>query len=356
MAEMTRQKERARQAQAYKGMGLSEQEAYAMAGADPVVAREYLKRKMQEPILRSSSEAMWNYLNQGQPQVSSAEPTAGQEAQGLGSLLGTQTPTAQVSPQINMPTQGIVSPDVQKAIFGAEVGRRQELMREAHKEKLTEKKFELARQGKILDTVEKELVEQNKSKEGAKEILNTVEAQRILSKTGKLDAPGFLTAVDVLEKLVPGHPDLKGLMYSPQSRSYEGLQKSYLRALPHIFGARPSAFAIEQFLKSLPQLSNTPKGQEMLFKINERVANAMLEKANIYQQTYDEFVDKGLDFKKFNRTFEKKWDERGKVLMDEFLTGFSETAGLLPEIVTVEHPVTHKLYKYNQKTKELSPA
>lgn len=75
-----------------------------------------------------------------------------------------------------------------------------------------------------------------------------------LNQEGKLDTAGYV------QFLHNSGLDIPALM-SEDSQEFAKIQQSFLKNIKNIFGARVSNFEVEQFLKTIPSLSQTPSGR-----------------------------------------------------------------------------------------------
>jgi len=87
-----------------------------------------------------------------------------------------------------------------------------------------------------------------------------------LNKGGKLNSPGFVSALNTLEHGLWGVGlNLKWLM-NPDSQEFEKLSNDFLKNAKSIFGARVTQGEIEMFLKTIPSLTQTTKGRERVIR------------------------------------------------------------------------------------------
>lgn len=103
------------------------------------------------------------------------------------------------------------------------------------------------------------------TKEERKEIINKARAARQniqdlnrleeLNNEGKLDTPGYL------EFLKRSGLDIPALM-NPESQEFQKITQTFLRDAKTYLGARISNFELEQFLKTIPSLSQSPEGRK----------------------------------------------------------------------------------------------
>lgn len=90
---------------------------------------------------------------------------------------------------------------------------------------------------------------------GAEEELQNLNRMEELADTGNLDSSAwneFLKAADL---------DIAALR-SPESQEFLKIRQSFLKDAKKYFGARVSNFEVEQFLKTIPDLSQSPEGMK----------------------------------------------------------------------------------------------
>lgn len=90
--------------------------------------------------------------------------------------------------------------------------------------------------------------------EAARNELHDIERLEELSHEGKLDTPGY---VEFLNRI---GLDIPALM-NPESQEFEKIAQSFTRNAKNYYGGRVSNFEIQQFLKTIPNLSQSPQGR-----------------------------------------------------------------------------------------------
>ncbi|CDK30202.1 hypothetical protein [Candidatus Babela massiliensis] len=112
-----------------------------------------------------------------------------------------------------------------------------------------------------------------------KEILDRVKAAREqlhdlgrmeeLDKSGKLNSPGYL---EFLSNIGMDISNLK----SPESQEFQKIAANFLRDAKTYFGGRVSNYEIEQFLQTIPNLSQSPQGRARVIANLKRLSNIAL--------------------------------------------------------------------------------
>ncbi len=126
------------------------------------------------------------------------------------------------------------------------------------------------REQRKLELKEQQIAKQEKAarfkatKEERKDIIQKAQSARVvlkdldrmdeLNKSGKLDTP------DVVEFLKRSGLDIPALL-NPDSQEFQKIAAGFLRDAKTYFGGRITNYDIEQFLKTIPSLSQTPEGR-----------------------------------------------------------------------------------------------
>ena len=106
-----------------------------------------------------------------------------------------------------------------------------------------------------------------------------------LQASGKLDTPGFVEALDRSGFNIPA-------LLNPESNEYNKIVQNFTRDAKNIFGSRVTNFEIEQFLKTLPNLSMSPQGQQRVISNLKRLERGKKAYYKAYREVLDE--NKGL--------------------------------------------------------------
>lgn len=89
----------------------------------------------------------------------------------------------------------------------------------------------------------------------AKQAIDDLDRMLELDKTGKLDTPGYT------EFLKEAGFDIPALL-NPESEEFGKIAANFQRGAKEIYGSRISNFEVEQFLKTIPSLSQSPEGRK----------------------------------------------------------------------------------------------
>jgi hypothetical protein len=301
--------QRHQQKQAIPGLqalGIPQDTAEQLSKLSPELQSVVIKNYLQGAENTGLGEALGGIAGQGQPVIQ-------QEMSGVPAEQATQLPQQQLAMQ--QAQQGPKSfADVLKnprlkpehKLRIAEMQQRKELA-EKKAQQLAKQAEEKTTAGKFKETKEfrKATIENAKA---SRDRLHDLERMEQLETTGKLDTPGYLeflkrTGLDV------------STLKSPESQEFEKLSAGFMRDAKSIFGARISNFEIEQFLKAIPSMSQSPEGRKRVIANLKRVARASVEHANAMKEVIGKH--KGVPpydlMEKVDSMVEKKMDALSKM-------------------------------------------
>lgn len=113
----------------------------------------------------------------------------------------------------------------------------------------------------------KEIVDKSRAARSALRDLNRLEE---LEESGNLDTPGYASF------LKNSGLDLPTLM-NPESEEFQKIVNNFTRDAKTYFGGRVSNFEIEQFMKTIPSLSQSPEGRKRVIANLKYLNNAALQ-------------------------------------------------------------------------------
>ena len=130
-----------------------------------------------------------------------------------------------------------------------------------------------------------------------------------LSESGKLDTPGYI------EFLKESGFDIPALM-NPESEEFFKIQQSFLKNAKQYFGGRVSNYEVEQFLKTIPSLSQSPEGRSRVLSNLKYVARGAEE----YYKAYEDILrqNKGVPPYDIQEQVERKIDKRLDKIAEQF--------------------------------------
>lgn len=151
-----------------------------------------------------------------------------------------------------------------------------------------------ARELEINKVVEQEKLRQNaykETKEERKQFLQDYQASKRdlddlnrfqeLEKDGKLDTPGYV------EFLKRSGLDIPALL-NPESEEFQKIAANFLRDAKNYYGGRVSNMEMEQFLKTIPSLSQSPDGRKRVIANLKNLARAKTERYQAYKDIKSE--------------------------------------------------------------------
>lgn len=263
---------------------------------------------MQQPQFQSAEEQAFNLGNWQRPQQETAEQVSPQL---------TSQPNAEVKPQSLAETIG---PKPKKPDTSGMSNKQKDLALRQYKEDIDQwqedRKFiqsqknreeDIAREEKKdFEKKTKELRETIiKEKNDAKSELEKLGELERLETAGNLDTPGYLA---MLEEL--GIDDLETLK-DPSTTGYNKIVNHFVKDAKTYFGGRVSNFEVEQFLKTLPNLSASPEGRKLVIANMKRFANLKVATHEAYYDVMKENNWKPVDFldERIDDRVEKKRDK-----------------------------------------------
>lgn len=206
-----------------QALGFAPQEASSLAILDPVLQREIIKQKLQTPQQQAFAQALSGIL---QPETTRDQ-------------FGTLAQPSQSFQQQQLSTAGLKP---QQALQLAQLSmQQQQISKKAESEAFKQTKQE-----------RKEIIEKARS---ARQNIHDLERLSELEREGKLDTPGYV------EFLKRSGLDVPALM-NPGSEEFNKIAASFLRDAKTYLGARISNYELEQFLKTIPNLSQSPEGRK----------------------------------------------------------------------------------------------
>lgn len=115
----------------------------------------------------------------------------------------------------------------------------------------------------------------------AREELRDLDRLEELEKEGKLNEAGYEEALRGAGLDIPA-------LKSPESEEFQKISANFIRNAKNIFGARISNFEVEQFLKTIPTLSQSPEGRKRVISNMKRIARTNLA----YNDAYKDIINK----------------------------------------------------------------
>jgi hypothetical protein len=267
-------------------LGFSPQEAQQLAMLPENLLAPIVKQKSQESQNQAFAQALGNIL--GQPvegefaqapaqapfqakEPSTAEKLSFKERQQVAKYLSSPEGKKQFKPEDRiLALSSLKKPTESQVQAAAQIRQEQQGLPRKQAVKATlspDQAYKLAQLGlKKEEITEKRKSEAFKmSAAERKEIINKARVARQdlkdldrmeeLDKSGKLDTAGYS------EFLKRSGLDIPALM-NPESEEFGKIAANFLRDAKQYFGGRISNYEIEQFLKTIPSLSQSPEGRK----------------------------------------------------------------------------------------------
>lgn len=297
---MQEQRQRQQTMQGLQALGYNAQQSAQLSNLDPQSLQQVVKQKLAEPGERAYASALGSLLGeqpQQQPNLPSNQQSLAVGPTGLSDKQKEQVRKHLESPKGKIPyspeyinklqshldrPESIVQPEqasqVQAPILGGLNAKQAEKIAE-----LGLKKQELSRKEKVeafkLSKDERRaIIDAGKS---ARQNLHDLDRMEDLEKEGKLDTPGYL------EFLKRSGLDVPALM-DEGSQEYQKIAQTFLRDAKTYLGSRISNFELEQFLKTIPSLSQSPEGRKRVISNLKRFNRISLEYSNALKSVIKE--------------------------------------------------------------------
>jgi len=155
------------------------------------------------------------------------------------------------------------------------IAQKERQAEEARLARMDEKTF------KAYKATEKDRSKALQDAEGADEDLFALKEMERLEDTGKLNSAGWE------EFLTRSGLDIPALR-SPESEYFKKIQQGFLKDAKKYFGGRVSNFEVEQFLKAIPSLSQSPEGRKLVTSNLKRLARMKKAYYNSMQESIKE--------------------------------------------------------------------
>lgn len=194
----------------------------------------------QQPMQQAQeANPMQQLMQGGAPQSQQAEGVMPQ--QGMGQQQ--QMPQEEVIPESSHPRDESALP----AFASASARQHQEAMRQK------DRQFRF----KVTEDFRKGI---NTDRKDYRETMPVINEMKKLDKSGALNSPGFLKILELA-----GVDDVQALK-SPESQQFQKLETFFLRNLKNVFGARPTQFDVQQYIKGIPTLMNSAEGRKRIYR------------------------------------------------------------------------------------------
>lgn len=169
------------------------------------------------------------------------------------------------------PTNPATSYDILKDIFTSPEEKRRQRLLEIEEKKLAQSEEKSAKKEKAdrFKATKEERKAINEKAQSARRELRDLDRMQELNESGKLETP------DLVEFLQRSGLDIPALL-NPDSQEFQKIAAGFLRDAKTYFGARITNFDLEQFLKTIPSLSQTPEGRKRVIAGLKQLKNGDL--------------------------------------------------------------------------------
>lgn len=251
-----------------------------------------------------------------QQQASVAENTPGGEfSERFGQAAAQQQQQQaqlQQKEQQQMQQRELAESQIKKKLDPEEVKLRNQLFLEQRKAAHKLEQYEREKNDKEVKESKDWLKETNKKSRGLKENNARLERMEKLVESGKLDSPGFASALDTVAHGFWGVGiNLKHLL-NPESQEFEKLSNDMLSGIQDIFGSRILKTEVDTFLKTIPTLSQSNEGKQAVIENLKLLNDAKLAQ----DRTAKEIIAQNDG--KVPADLELLVDERMESILDEF--------------------------------------
>lgn len=133
--------------------------------------------------------------------------------------------------------------------------------------------------------------------------------QRLEELEGALDSNAYN------ELLTNSGLDIPALR-SPESQEFLKIRQSFLRDAKKYFGARVTNFELDQFLKTIPDLSQSPEGRKRVIANLKRFNRLAVDRANVMREVIDD--NGGIPPLDLVEKVDKRMEKKSQVIADKF--------------------------------------
>lgn len=326
LGQIQEQKQRQDTSRGLQALGYSPQEAAQLSHFQPEIIGEIAKRKLAEPGEQAYAQALGSLLGGGQPQTAlpqqvqaPTEPriTTKQKEQlkkylasdkaktaykpedlkRLQSFLEKEEPISapsKTSEQTKAPSfKGL---NAKQATEIAKLGlEQQKLARQERSEAFKETKA-------LRDEI-------RTRKNSAKAKLEDLDRMEELEKEGKLDTAGYT------EFLKRSGLDIPALL-NEGSEEFNKIAANFVRDAKEYFGGRISNFEVEQFLKTVPSLSQSPEGRKRVIANLRRIEQLGVATYDAYKEVLRE--NNGVPPLDLGEQVDEKLDKKREAITERF--------------------------------------
>lgn len=289
---MLQQQQLQQTARGLEALGFDVGEAQALSGLPTGALQEIIKFQQKAPQEQAFAQALGQLTGVGIPSLG-AQPGP----QDIGQITDRpEAPRANIELPQAMPEPLAPRLTADQAFKLAQLGIKREEM-------LDKRNIELF---KLTKDERKEIMSKARSARQNIEDLTRLEE---LSNEGKLDTPGYV------EFLKRSGLDFPALM-NPDSEEFIKIANNFMRDAKQYFGGRVSNYEIEQFLKTIPSLSQSPQGRQRVIANLKRFNRTAQEYYKAMRQVVNE--NRGVPPLDLQEKIEDRIDHKLQKISDQF--------------------------------------
>lgn len=321
LSSMKQQNQQRQLAQTYRSLGIPEQVAYLPQELQSLYVKDILSAPGEQAYAQGLNALLGGQQQELEPSMESSlqGQTPAQIPENLQQLLQQLSPSQQAFPQIGEFQKPQAAPQQTAAPAQQQVSQKDQAkiparLNQQQATKLAElglKREEIGKkreseQFKITKDDRKEILEKSRA---ARQTLRDLDRMEELEKSGKLDTPGYV------EFLHRSGLDIPALL-NPQSEEFQKITGNFLRDAKTYFGNRVTQYEVQQFLKLIPSLSQSPEGRKRVISNLKYMANGALEYNKALKEVLSE--NKGIPPYDLLEQIDNKVENRLDVLSEKF--------------------------------------
>jgi len=241
LSQQLQRQQRTQQSKGLESLGFSPEQAQSLIKLEPSLLKEVVKKQLAAPQEAQFAEALSSILG-GPEQISQSEQVSG-------TVPGTQTKEVDdIAQRVRIP-RGLSADQATKL---AQLGLKKQQMTQRERQMAQSEQLEINKETRpYFDRVLKE-------KSAATKANQRLDRMERLARSGKLAGPGASSAADFVKNVF--RLDVTHLL-GPESEEFQKLSKDFLREAKDVFGSRLTDVDINQFLQTVPTLSQSMPGK-----------------------------------------------------------------------------------------------
>lgn len=258
-----------RKAEGLQSLGFSPEEAVGLAAQDPQIVNSIINALGQRGALGKQTQPP---MDQQGTQVAQGRDTEAPD-------ISPQSQKSTTAQKLQQPTLTQVREEKKMDLAQKTLDLQERKFKsQQKKEKSQEKQRANEKAFKETKELRKELIDDERS---ARNRLETLDAMEELVQSGKLSSPG---AEEFLKR---SGLDIQALR-NPETQAFQKLRVDFIKDAKNLFGARVTNFELEQFMKGVPSLSQSPEGMMRLISTLKKVERAKKSQGKLAREIIKE--------------------------------------------------------------------